>query len=118
MNLEQLTKFVVVMVCLEMTAMTVQLSCTYYLANKDLRHTFLKTLCLLFIAADISGALFTVLSGFELKGIFDDNILPTFWRIMLGTSLSVYMTGQCIVHWMFAFKYYVISQEIPNALKV
>ena len=60
-DLEQLTKFEVVIVCLEMTAMTVQLSCTYYHANKDMRHTFFKTLCLLYIAADISGALFIVL---------------------------------------------------------
>lgn len=30
----------------------------------------------------------------------------------------VFEAGQGVVHWIFGFKYWVISQEIPNALKV
>jgi hypothetical protein len=75
--------------------------------------TFFTFLCLILMFVDLDIIAMTVL--YNLEDNFKGN------RIMLASLIGivngVYYCGLWTVYWMYSFKYYVISQEVPKLIK-
>lgn len=98
-----------------MAVITIPLSFTLYIACRDFRFRFILTLCILLIITDISTAFFAVGLSLESSPIHKE--YPIRIAIEVGITAFIFNAGSNSIHWIFAFKYFIISKEIPNAIK-
>ena len=96
---------------LAMVAMCVALIYTILLAKRDKRSDFWITLCALLYAIDCSVILLSLLYAAE-----DANVLEGWLAFFIGLCNCVFNSASNLVHWAFAFKYHIISREIPKSI--
>ena len=95
----------------EMLCMIAALIYTITKARKDTRSSFFVTVCALLLAVDISTILLNVTYTIE---DYTSSIWIPIWE---GLGNCVFQCASNCVHWIFAFKYHVISREIPKSMR-
>jgi hypothetical protein len=96
---------------LAMVVMCVALIYTIFLAKRDKRSEFWIKLCSLLYAIDCSVILLSLLYAAE-----DTHILEGWLAFFIGLCNCVFNSSSNLVHWAFAFKYHIISREIPKSI--
>lgn len=114
MAIDELTKIEVILTVVEM--FTVVLIASFILVRiwYDYRFHFLMLLSGLLIVTDISGALYAVGQGME-NTIIQINRTKGL-AIEVGITTFLFNAGFLLIHWLFSFKYFVISTEIPKVI--
>jgi len=81
----------------------------------DRRGRFLRILCFIIIVTDLSAAFLIV--GFGLESVTPFVLKrKEALSIEIGISMSLFYAGCLNLHWLVAFKYWAISQEMQKVL--
>lgn len=80
----------------------------------DYRFKFLILLSFCLIVTDISAALLVVGTGLENTNTHIQK--PRALAIEVGIATLFSNAGNLLLHWLFSFKYWVMSLEIPKVL--
>jgi len=113
--MNELTRVEVILTILEMTFVTVIASIIMVKIWFDYRFRFLLLLCLILIVTDISTALMAVGIGMENTNVHVEK--PLGLACEVGITAFFFNAGTLLLHWLFSFKYWVISLEIPKVLQ-
>ena len=76
------------------------------------RFTFLTTLICLYLITDVGTIILSIGIYFEQTEISDHH--PYVLAITIGVSTFLFNFGTNTVLWLFSFKYWVISREVPK----
>jgi hypothetical protein len=115
MAISKLIKVEMILTVCEMSLITIFLSLVLFIACRDFRFRFILTLCILLLTTDVATALLAIGLGLENTNIHKERPIDLAWEV--GSTTLFFNAGSNIAHWIFGFKYWVISREIPNALK-
>ncbi len=113
--MNKLTRVEIILTIAEMSWVTIIASIIMVKIWFDYRFRFLLLLCLILIVTDISSALLAVGLGMENTDIHVQKTLEL--AIEVGITTFFYNGCSLLLHWLFSFKYWVISLEIPKVLK-
>ena len=113
--MNELTRVEIIVTIAEMSWVTVIASIIMVKIWFDYRFRFLLLLCLILIVTDISTALLAVGIGMENTNIHVERTLGLASEV--GITTFFFNGGTLLLHWLFSFKYWVISLEIPKVLK-
>jgi hypothetical protein len=100
---------------IEMTVLTIIMIWVLYFAFKKKLYSFMKILILLCILADIGTGMLSVGLALETDPIYHKNH-ESFVAQLIGWNTFWFNWPTNLLHWMFGFKYWVISVEVPLAL--
>jgi hypothetical protein len=114
MQLSKLIKFMAYLTFAEMFVMILALSYCLKLTIKDIRSRFFSTLCVILMLTDfcIAGVAF----GDWLEATKYIELYPVWIAIEMGIVNFGFYGGANSVHWLFGFKYWVISKEMPKVV--
>jgi hypothetical protein len=99
----------------EMTALTIIMIWVLYFAFKKKLYSFMKILILLCILADIGTGMLSVGLALETDPIYHKSH-ESFVAHLIGWNTFWFNWPTNLLHWMFGFKYWVISVEVPLVL--
>ena len=100
---------------LEMAALTVFICFALYYAFKRKIYDFMKLLIILCLIADIGTAFLATGLALETDSIYHEDH-KYFVARMIGWNTLIFNLPTNLMHWLFAFKYWVISVEVPRVL--
>lgn len=99
----------------EMTGLTVVMCMVMHYAFKKNMYSFMKWLIFLCLIADIGTALLSIGLALETDPVFHAEH-EYFVARLIGWDTLLFNLPTNLLHWLFAFKYWVISVEVPLAL--
>jgi hypothetical protein len=99
-----------------MTLLVVFASIIIFKIWVDYRYRFLILLCAVLIVSDLSTGILAVTQWFENSPVKHYSMEPGL-VITVGIADFGCEGGSLLLHWMFSFKYWVISLEIPKAIQ-
>lgn len=100
---------------IEMVVLSIGLAFVLRWAFKKDIYNFMKLLIFLCLIADIGTAFLSIGLALETDYEFHKNN-KLFVANLIGWDTLVFNTPTNLMHWLFAYKYWVISIEVPNAL--
>lgn len=80
----------------------------------DYRFRFLLLLCAILIITDVGTAILSVGIGLENTNVHTERTEEL--AIVVGITTFFFNGGSLLLHWLFSFKYWVISREIPKVI--
>ena len=115
MPMNELTRIEIISTIAEMSLITVIASFIMVKIWFDYRFRFLLLLCLILIVGDISTALLSVGWGMENTKIHVERTKEL--ALEVGITTFFFNASTLLLHWLFSFKYWVISLEIPKVIQ-
>lgn len=110
----KLTKIEIILTIVEMSWVCIIATMITFKIWFDYRFRFLMLLSICLIVTDISTALLAVGLGLENTDVHVERKSQLAWTV--GISTFFFNGGTLLLHWLFSFKYWVISLEIPKVL--
>lgn len=99
----------------EMTTLTVAMTCVLVWSFKKKVYNFMKVLIFLCIIANIGTAMLSVGLALETDSTFHINHTEPLAHL-IGWNTFFFNAPTNVMHWLFGYKYWVISVEVPRAL--
>ena len=97
---------------IECSILLIALIVTMYKVCVYTRFTFLITLISLYLIADVSTIILSIGINYEQTDFSENH--PYLIAISIGVSTFFFNFGTNTVLWLFSFKYWVISREVPK----
>ncbi len=115
MAINELTRIEIISTIVEMSWVTIIAFLIMIKIWFDYRFRYLLYLCIILIVTDISTALLAIGIGLENTAVHVEKTKQL--AIEVGFTTFFFNGGNLLLHWLFSFKYWVISQEIPKVLQ-